>query len=358
MCLPLLLLALGGDGAERTSPWLELDRAIQGLALDADESPLSWGGLVRVFYSASPEEATAGSAEASGIFFEDVDLYFAHRGPVIGWRISADFDAALDEGSATLEDAHGIWRRGELVALTLGQFKPHVLRSGSIPADGLLFRDRTFLGAAFDQWDDGVGLEGTYDQFQWWLAVTDGENGQDADHFWSARGEWALFDAPWEDIEGARNAPNHLRVVLGGALFSDVSQSSSDGGGFGLDLACTFGPYSLHGEWAKLDDEFTRTIDVFNGYTLAIGDGKPLSGTLSCVLSPRSELALRFQQADDADETFAAGACATWSPLPAFRVIADVSRVEGDTRDFSLLSLGLQLGSSGITSPTGPSSGR
>ncbi len=343
------LISLGGDGhdAPRTGAWRALDDELARLAPARADGP-SWGLLVRAFYTKSPAEASAGTSDISGQVFEDVDAYFSADLGELAWRISADFD----QGDARLEDAHVRWEHFDWLGLTAGQFKPRVVRSGSLPDDGLLFRERTFLGAAFDGWDDGFELGGHYDQFDYWLAVTDSSNGQVSDHFWSARGEWALYDAAWEDLEGARGAPNHLRVLLGVEMFDDVALSSAKGGGWGGDLALTFGPYAFHTEWANLDDRFARSIDVFNGHLITLGDGQPRSATLSRRVGEQFEAALRYENADDTDSTEASCIGANWTPLGApARFIADLALVEGDTRDFSLFSLGVQVGSSGLSRP-------
>jgi hypothetical protein len=226
------------------------------------------------------------------------------------------------------------------------------LRSASVPPDALLFRERTFLGAVFDGWDEGLELGGHYDQFDYWLSLTDVSDGGSSDHFWSARAEWALFDAAFEDLEGARGAPDHLQVLLGCAWFADGALTSREGGGFGADVALRLGPYSLHGEWADLDEGFERPIDVFNGLLLDLGAGQPAAITFGARLGADAEAALRYQRAGDSLSTESFGGVLQWSPGggPA-RCVADVALVESDPRDFALFSLGLGLGSSGLVRP-------
>jgi len=343
------VLTLGGDGHEERDSWSELDRAVAALQGTGEESPLSWGVLLRTFFTGAPEEATAaGTADVSGNVFEDLDVHFGYRDADFAWRVSADFES----GSPELEDAYARWRACQELSLTVGQFKPRVTRSGSLPDDALLFRERTFLGAAFDTQDDGFELSGHYDQFDYWFDVTDSSNGEQSQHFYSARAEWALFDAAWDDLEGARGAPNHLRVLWGATSFRDDALSTQHGGGWGSDLAVTFGPYSFHGEWADLDDEFARTIDVFDGYLITLGDGQPRAFTLGQRVGESGEGALRYQKADDADDTEAFGLALNWSPPGSTaRWVADVGWVDGDTRDFTIFSVGLQLGSSGQPRP-------
>ncbi len=352
MCLPLpaCFLALGGAGLPVVAddPWLELDRALARLTAPAADTGRSQGVLLRTYYTNAPAEAGAGTRDLSGQVFEDVDVFVAFDRGDVALRLSADFD----QGDARLEDAHARWQSVDWFTLTFGQFKPRVVRSASVPADGLLFRERSFLGAAFDGWDDGFELGGHYDQFDYWLAATDGSNGEQSDHFWSARGEWALYDAAWDDLEGARGAPNHLRVLLGATFFEDVTLSAADGGGYAADFALTFGPYSFQAEWANLDPSFARTIDVFDGALLTLGDGQPRAATLSRRVGESAEAAVRFQAADDADSTEALSLGANWSPGQApVRFAADLALVSGDSRDFSVFSLGLVVGSSGLSRP-------
>mgnify|MGYP001175600910 CR=1 FL=1 len=329
-------------------PWHELDTALAAPAPSRSDRALAWGLLVRAFYTQSASEASNGPNDVSGQVLEDVDAYFSFTHEGVAGRVSADFD----QGDARLEDAYASWPGFGWLGLTAGQFKPRVVRSGSLPAGELLLRERTFLGAAFDLWDDGFELGGHYDQFDYWLAVTDGANGQAKDHFWSARAEWAFYDAGWEDREGARGAPNHLRALLGLMWFTDVAQSAADGGGWGGDLALTFGPYAFHAEWADLDSSFARTIDVFNGHLITLGDGAPRSATLSRRVGAQAEAVLRLQSADDLDATEAFSLGANWTPGGgAARFVADLALVEGDTRDFSLFSVGVQVGSSGFSRP-------
>ncbi len=342
MPVAVLLTRLAGAGQEGS--WLELDRQLAPPD-ERQESDFRWGALLRTFYTASDEPlGSGGTEEVSGLVFEDVDLHFEQPGEELSWRVSAE----ADSGELSLEDAHARWAWAEWFQVLGGQFRPRVVRSGSVHEEGLLFRERTFLGAAFESFDDGLELGGHRDQFDWWLALTDGSNGSQADHFWSARLEWALYDAAFADVEGARDAPDHLRVLFGLFACADVAQSSDDGDGFGLDLAWTLGPYSFHGEWATLDEQFSRELDVWNGRTLLIGDGDPFSVTLGRRLGQAWEAAARWQQADDADEAESLGFALDWCPGPgAVRWVADATRVESDLFEEWLLSIGLNVGSSG-----------
>jgi hypothetical protein len=317
----------------------------------AEDPGFGWGVLVRAYYAWAGEELADSPGDVSGFDLEDADLFVAGRAEDAEWRVSAD----AGDGSLELEDAYARWRFDEAFALAAGQLKPRVVRSGSIPPERLAFRERTFLGAAFDAWDDGFEVGGHYDQFDYWLTVTDGANGSESDHFWSARGEWALYDAAFDDVEGVGDAPNHLRVLLGAFTFEDVAQSSSDAGGYGADLALTFGPWAFHGEWASLGESFQRDADVLEGALVTMGDGDPLSFTLSHRVGDLGELAVRWQRADDLDDHSSVGAAwrAHGGGWPLDGLGAEVSQIDGDGLDETLVSVGIALGTSGLERPFG-----
>jgi hypothetical protein len=153
-----------------------------------------------------------------------------------------------------------------------------------------------------------------------------------------------LVDDGIADREGAFGAPRHLRVLLGFSFFQDDALSDD---GFATDMALTYGPYGFLCEWASLGDDFAREIDVFDGHLMTLGDGQPFSATLSRRFGARAEVGLRWQRADEADDTEALGLSASWTPeAGGARLVADLEQVDGDARDFTLLTLGIELGSS------------
>lgn len=346
----MIVLALPTCALQAPAPasagdaWRELDASIAALAQGDAASGRTFGGLVRAFVASADDDVTSGGDDVSGFDLEDVDVFFELEEEQFSVRVSAE----LDDGNLGLEDGYARYRYSQALQLAVGQFKPRVVRSGSVQPGGLLFRERTFLGALFDVWDLGAELGGHYDQFDYWLAVTNAENGSESDHFWSVRGEWTLYEDPWADVEGAHGAPNYLRSLLGAFLFGDVALSSSDGGGYGVDFALTFGPYSFHAEWAHVDDAFVRPADVTVGPPLVLGgDASPLSATISRCLGTDWEGALRWQEADDADDTSGWSAAIDWFPGDGpLRWIADATRIEDDLDEGWILSLGIAIGAS------------
>lgn len=344
--LPLLLLLPGGGDGAAPAPldWRALELGPGLVETTEDDARPRLGILLRPYYTFSASEGGAGSEDVSGNVFEDLDLWLGQRSGAFAWRVSADFE----DGSATLEDAWARFEPVRDVALAVGQFRPRVVRSGSLPEDALLFRARTFLGAAFDRFDDGVELAARGERWGALFALADGENGSDSDHFWSLRGEVELYEADLPEQEGARNSPNFLVARFGASTFADVSRSTQDGGGMAFDLALTYGPWSIHTEWAHLQEEFARDVDVFNGYVFTLGDGDPLTFTVGRTFGSELEAAYRYERGEDADDTLAHRLGLSWVPAGApARFQAELGAVEADSRDFTLFSAGVVIGGSG-----------
>lgn len=346
--LPLLFLLVGGgDGPAAPPDWRALERRL-GLVPATEDGRPELGILLRPYYTFSASEGGLGSEDISGNVFEDLDLWFGQWNQPLAWRVSADFDG----GEPTLEDAWARFAPVRDVLLTVGQFRPRVVRSGSLPEDALLFRSRTFLGAAFDRFDDGFELATSGERWDALFSLSDGDNGSDSDHFWSLRGEIELYEAELPEREGARNSPNFLVARLGASTFADVSRSSSDGGGMAFDLALTYGPWSIHTEWAHLQEEFAREVDVFNGHVFTLGDGDPLTFTFARTAGSEFEAAFRYERGEDVDDTTAMRLGVSWLPTGAPACFqAEVGAVEADSRDFTLLSAGVVIGGSGPGRP-------
>lgn len=315
------------------------------LAPAHEDGAPEFGILLRPFYTFSASEGGLGSEDISGNVFEDLELWLGQSTHAFAWKVTADFE----QGEAELEDAWARFRVREDLGFSVGQFKPRVVRSGSIEEDALFFRSRTFLGAAFDVRDDGFELATRGERWSAMLALVDGENGSESDHFWSLRGELELFESEVAGREGARGAENFLVSRLGVATFADVAQSAQDGGGLAIDLALTYGPYSIAAEWAHLQDEFTREVDVFNGHVFDLGDGDPMSFTFGRCLNEEFEAAVRYERAEDADDTTATLVGLNWARKGSVaRFVLEAGMVAADSRDFTLVSAGVVLGRSGV----------
>ena len=218
------------------SDWLELDSEMTGLAssLSTDDHGMGWSMLLRTYYVFSSDDILTGGTgpDESGFGFVDVD--FALWGSVAeyGWRVNVD----LDGGSAVLEDAFAFWDCGEYFTAQFGQFKPQVLRSGFVDPENQLFITRTAMGSRFDIFNLGIGADGYWEQFTWWVSIHNGANGSDSDHLYVIRIEWNMGNGAG-DFEGAMGGSDELNATFG---LSFVKDDSNDGAPQDLDNSVFF----------------------------------------------------------------------------------------------------------------------
>jgi hypothetical protein len=284
------------------SDWLELDSEMTSLAssLTSDNHGMGWTALLRTYYVHSSDDiATGGGPDQSGFGFVDVD--FALWGSVAdyGWRVSAD----LESGSLSLEDAYAFWACGEYFTAMFGQFKPQVLRSGFIDPENQLFINRTAMGSQFDLWNLGIGADGFWEQFNWWVSIHNGSNGSTSDHLYALRVEWSLGTGAG-DFEGAMGGSDELNATFGLSLVNDDSvdgpPQDPDNSRIYLDANGNFGQFGFGVEIGMFDDDAGGTVGTDYMLPLAFeGDSDPLNVTLSFLLNPEWEFGLRYEDLDN-----------------------------------------------------------
>jgi hypothetical protein len=189
-----------------------------------------------------------------------------------------------------------------------------------------LFIDRPVLGSAFDRWDDGIGVSGVQEFINWYFGLLDGSNGHEKDHFYFLRGEYHLGTGAGE-YEGAMGSSDQLNATLGLSLVHDDTNGDVDGDG---DADNTSWLFDINGsvnnvgfgfEVASLDDDaffatsadHSNIFDSSNGTGTPIptptsalvlfGDSTPWSVTGSYLLNPEWELAGRYENLDNGDNS-------------------------------------------------------
>jgi len=300
------LVAVGSVGYADPgdSDWLKLDSEINGLATSlATRDGSGTTALLRgaALYGTDEISQTTAGDDLSGFDLFDVDV--AHHGGVgdFLYRISAD----LDSGTTTLEDAYAQFPCGPVTA-TFGNFKANILRSANIYPENQLFFNRTILGSSMDHWDTGIQVTGEQQGILWSVAAQNGSSGSASDHAYSVMLSY-LFGAGAGSSEGARGGNDDLNATVDVSLYSDdtvagenVSYLAAINGnqgqiGFGL-------------EFAQLDNDVTNWgvnsdfAGVFDPANVSFsGDSTPYSATLSYLLNPEIELAVRYEDTDNDD---------------------------------------------------------
>jgi hypothetical protein len=298
--------------------WLELDSEINSLASTLQPSSqdgMGWAFLMRFSYNFSSDDIAedASGNDVSGFSFQDVDLAFWGSVAEYGYRVSMDIASDGNSGGPdvdfTLEDAYGYWDCGGYVTAKAGQFKPQSFRSASMDPENMLFIDRTALGASFDFWDPGIQTHGTYEAFSYWASVQNGGNGQESDHLYVVRVEWA-FNAGAGAANGAMGGNDELNLTAG-AMYAQEdagATGSNENDVVGLDVAGNFSSFGFYGEVAHLGDDATLstgsdfgigTIGA-NGFPLVFStDSTPYAIMASFLVNPEWEIAARYQDLDN-----------------------------------------------------------
>jgi hypothetical protein len=314
----LAIAAVGtvANAAPGDNEWLELDSEINGLssALQPSQDGMGWAALIRAVFSYSSDDiATAGGADVSGFDFNDVDLAFwGNQGPYM-WRVNTDINnnsAGLTGSFLELEDAYVRWNCGGYFDTTMGQFKPHVLRSANVNPEDLLFINRTALGSSLDFWDTGIELAGNWEQqLNWTVALTDGTNAEIRDHFYAIRLEWML-GAGAGMYEGAMGSNDQLNGSIGLSWIHDDSlgdlnaDGKHDNSAIALDFNGNVSNVGFGFEVMDIDkDAALATDEDFSFVATPLifqPDSTPWNVTLSYLLNPEWEFGVRYEEFDNA----------------------------------------------------------
>jgi len=337
-----------GDG-----DWLGLDSEINGLAssLAPAQGGAGWSALIRTYYGNSSDDiSTGGGDDLSGFGFNDIDLAFYGSTGDFGWRVSGD----LDNGSLELEDAYADWGCGSYARARLGMMKPHVLRSGIIDPENTVLIDRTVLGSTFDDWDTGAQASGESNGLNWSFGIFNGATSEEVDHFYALRVSYDL-GAGAGSYEGARGGNDEFNGTVGIGVTSHTGAVAgpSDNMSTFVDFNGNFGQIGFGVDIANVDDDDGRgTASDFGwiaGAPLGLeGDTTPFSLTGSYLVNPDWEVAVRFEDLDDTDDTsllsvgasyYRSGNNAKWQVQ-----YTDVSRDAGSEGNYILV--GLTVGAS------------
>ena len=301
-------------GGETNSEWLGLDQELHALSsnisLDNHEGP-EFGVLLR----ASLISGDDFTADTLGVNGNDASLWAQGSLGDFSWRMSANAygQAALlnnlqttnNGGALALEDAYVSMALNENLDLTMGRFVAPSFQSGTWGnQDGLLFINRTNLGAFGYQWDNGVQLSGDYsDGLSWAIAAMNGADGNTDELDLRGRLEYAMGEQVGNH-EGGLGYGDDLSAVIG-LTYGDEG-AADDGSWFGLDVTARVAGFSFHAEMADFDDDWAAVFTGNNFFGTSYTDGgpSPYSATVGyCIPDTDFEVALRYEDLDDDAET-------------------------------------------------------
>lgn len=314
-----LALTLTGVPALATETgWTGLDKEIESLSSSlqsANPNAPSLGGWILVNYRHSSDidanGAGAGTPDQSGFQFNSVRLEVeGDAGNDYSYKVSADLSNGNDDlhgqspnGTVQLKDAYVKWHIYEGINGKIGRFKEMLLQSAIVSDNRTLFLDRTALGDTLGRRDLGVMVFGAFDVVNWYVQAQDGTDGQADEHTFTLRATANVVGkAGQSKNEGAYGAGEETNVMVGLSLQDD---SNLDKGRIvTIDASMTTGPFSAAVELADFDKGDAGTFGLGHGLIgNDVADTTPWGVTLSYLITPEYEIAGRYEDADDNDDT-------------------------------------------------------
>lgn len=311
----LSAVAAAQSGTAGDTRWTALDQDLDQLVLSArseDDGLPTLSGILRAEFNAN----TRAPQDRYDSDFRILNAILALEGDIPGssasYRISYEMGEAPvlsysgntgpGGGSGTLEDAYVTMPLPGDLQLTVGQFKAPVLRSGLVMDDRTLFFQYSFLGSIFEVRDQGVMLEGKWDdRLRAAIAVQDGVVGGDDDHAFVGRVAFDLAGTGVPLVEGAYGAPEELCATIAAAVLED--KTISDGVLIAFEGAMTYDRLSVAAELVTAEDGYDDQVVVDSGdFRSQIGNATPWGVTASYMLRDDFEAAYRIDFLDTPDD--------------------------------------------------------
>ena len=347
----VLLAPFASAASEPVNDFNLLERDIALLESHMESSSTSavnLGYLLRSSYASSGDAfyEPAPGQDLGGFRMQDASLWF--QGYVGGYEVflRADASDATDwppigggqPGALNMRDA---WARAPLtegVSLYFGNFRCPVVNSGMLDEGKLLMIDRTRIGQFFDVYQAGAAVVADFDNFHVKLAAQNGGDGAADELGIVARAEYKVGEGA-KHREGALGAEG-FDATFGLGYFQDRGMGD-DFDAYIVDAYATFDQFSLHAEVVDMGGDLA-TMTVGNA-----GDSAtPYTATAGFRINDEIEVALRYQDLDDVNETtqiggglnyYVAGHAAKWQ--------INVSQYDNSSDDGVLFQVGLSLGS-------------
>ncbi len=300
------LTLVSAPGVASENEWSSLDQEIASLtsSLNTQNTGPKVGGWIisswRFSDDIDVDPSTPSSDDENGFQLDQARVEITgDAGSGYSYKLSFDFGGSgtdiTDDGGdsftignvGTIKDAYATWKIGDMVTGKMGRFKQPFLRSSLVSDNKLLFLDRTILGEQFDSRDLGLMFSGQFDTIDWHVAAQNGSDGQAEEYLFTGRVTANLMGAGVGKVEGAYGAGEETNLTAGVAVSDDGA--FNDGMALAGEVAMTAGPFSAAAEVVDLDKD--------------IGDATPWDVTGSYMFTDMYEVAARYEDADDTDNT-------------------------------------------------------
>ena len=305
----LALTLVSAPGIASENEWSSLDQEIESLSSSLSTQnatgPKINGWVISSFRHSSDIDADpdpANEEDQSGFFLESVRVEISgDAGSDYSYKVSFE----LSEGVLTLRDAYATFKIADAVNGRMGNFKQPFLRSALISDNRLLFLDRTILGGLFATRDLGLMFFGSFDTLDWYIAAQNGVDGVADEFLFTGRLAVNLMGSGTGQVEGAYGAGDESNLSVAAAIADDGG--IEDGLHWAIEAAFAQGPFSVAGELVDFDDGDGVTGGFF-GAGDGLADSTPWDVTASYMFTDMYELAVRYQDLDDSDDSRVLGA--------------------------------------------------
>lgn len=318
---------IAAPGKATDTEWLSLDQEIEALSASLNQNSgggPNWYGWLQASWRYSNDDAlevetAPGSGEfndLSGLMLDSVRLGVDGSVGDYGYRIEYDFaDPSLNstgvdsngdtfgvEGFAGLLDAYITTMIADSVMLKIGSFRQPFVQGALLPRNRLLFLWRSGIDQTFSVRDLGVQFSGEFETVDWYAAVQNGSDGQGDEYLFTGRVEVDVVGGGVGDLEGAWGAADEVAATVGLAIADDGAVD--DGFHWAIDAAVTSGPLYVGAKIVDFDDGPFGVTDPVLGVN-TVDDTTPWNATISYMFTDMWEAALRYEDADDTDDSTA-----------------------------------------------------
>jgi hypothetical protein len=328
--LALTLTSVPGFASE--NEWSSLDQELSNLStsLSAPTTGPKIGGWVISSFRWDKDQAVP--ANPSGPGLDPITPHYqagfqldtvrveisGDAGNDYGYKVSFDFATQSTPGASitagTLKDAYATFKIGDQVTGKVGNFKVPFLRSALLADNRLLFLERTGLGRIFAVRELGIGFNGAFDTVSWWAAYQNGGDAQGYRGLMTGRVAANLMGNGVGGNEGAYGGGDDTNLTVAAAVGYDNSVESGLLLSGSIDVS--HGPFSLSGEVVNFDNGTNSTATTSSFPTGTTGgtrdpliglstaaDTTPWDVTASFMFTDQYEVAARYQDADDPNNT-------------------------------------------------------
>lgn len=314
----LALTAATTPALATETSWSTTDRDLAGLAtsLTQGASGVSVSGFLRSSY-ASSSDVTVGTSDLGGFSIDDAQIWV--NGSIGDFSVTIQTEASNSTnvpgagtvgslGDLGVLDAYAAWNATEQIKIQLGQFRPAFLGSSLKNENSLLFINRSFLGGEFAFRDAGAQFGGNFGMLNIQAYAQNGGDSAGDELSYGFRVEATPMGTASAN-EGALGASGDPSLTVGAAYYTNDG-ANSDEIAMGFDANFTLGAFGVSAEIVDFDDFTAGPSSMLSG---AFDDATPYNVAASFVVMPdQLEVAVRYEDFDDANDTTAITVGANW----------------------------------------------